>query len=220
VTFPFLVFDLDGTLIDGYDAIADALAYAMARFGLEGLPSDQVRLLVGHGIEKLLEKAVGRERAPEGVRLFRERYPRVAVSGTRLMPEVPAVLAGLAGRGHVMAVASNKPARFSRMIMDACGVGGYFRAVAGPDEETPTKPDPAMLHRLMTDYGASPFQTLVVGDTEVDSEFARAAGCSVVLVPSGSRTRAELLGVDSDALLETLSNLPGWIEARELIADS
>jgi phosphoglycolate phosphatase len=214
----FVVFDLDGTLIDGYDAIGDALAYALERFRLEPLPPERVRVMVGHGIEKLLEKAVGPGRAAEGVRLFRERYPAVAVAKSRLMPDVPAVLAALASRGLPMAVASNKPARFSRMILDACGVGGYFAAVAGPDEETPTKPDPAMLHRLMADRRAAPSETLVVGDMEVDSEFARAAGCRVVLVPSGSRRREDLARVDSDALLDSLSAVPVWIE--KLGADS
>src|SRR5262249_2303717 len=78
VKAPFLVFDLDGTLIDGYDAIGDALAHAMGKFGLAPLPTEEVRVLVGHGIERLLEKAVGPGRAAEGVRLFRERYPDVA----------------------------------------------------------------------------------------------------------------------------------------------
>lgn len=211
---PFLVFDLDGTLIDGYEAISDALAYAMGKFGLPALPPEQVRVMVGHGIEKLLEKAVGRDTAPEGVRLFRERYPHVAVSGSRLLPDVASVLASLEQRGHRMAVASNKPARFSRMILDACGVGAYFSAVGGPDEETPTKPDPAMLHRLMAGEGVGPAETIVVGDMEVDSEFARSAGCRVVLVPSGSRTREELRGVDADALLDSLSELPAWLEAK------
>ena len=76
---PFLVFDLDGTLIDGYEAIADALAYAMERLGETPLPLVRVRRMVGHGLESLLEEAVGTERAAEGVRLFRERYPEVAV---------------------------------------------------------------------------------------------------------------------------------------------
>jgi phosphoglycolate phosphatase len=215
-----VVFDLDGTLIDGYDAIGDALGYAMKRFGLESLPPEQVRVMVGHGIEKLLEKAVGPRQTDEGVRLFRERYPEVAVAKSRLMPDVPAVLAALARRALPMAVASNKPARFSRMILDACGVGGYFGAVAGPDDETPTKPNPTMLHRLMADRRADPSETLVVGDMEVDSEFARAAGCRVVLVPSGSRSREDLARVDADALLHSLSALPEWIEHSESTADS
>ena len=217
MTKSFVVFDLDGTLIDGYAAIGDALAYAMGKFGLEPLAPAQVRVMVGHGIEKLLEQAVGAVRASEGVRFFRERYPEVAVTKTRLMPDVPQVLERLARRGHPMAVASNKPARFSRMILEACGVGRYFAAIVGPDDRTPTKPDPAMLELLMASAAAEPSGTLVVGDMEVDSEFARAAGCRVVLVPGGSRTREELLGVDADALLDRLAELPGWLEAAAVL---
>jgi phosphoglycolate phosphatase len=212
MTKSFVVFDLDGTLIDGYDAIGEALAYAMESLGKPTLAPEVVRAMVGHGIQKLLEKAVGREHAAEGVRLFRERYPQVAVGKTRLLPDVPEVLAELGDREHPMAVASNKPARFSRMILDAKGVSRYFREIAGPDEGTPTKPDPAMLLELMRAADVSPAGTVVVGDMEVDSEFARAAGCRVVLVPGGSRTRLELGRVPSDALLERLTDLPSWLE--------
>ena len=212
LTTVFVVFDLDGTLIDGYAAIGDALAYAMEKFGLEPLAPEKVRVMVGHGIEKLVDQAVGPARASEGVRLFRARYPEVAVAKTRLMPDVPQVLERLARRGHPMAVASNKPARFSRMILEACGVGRYFTAIAGPDDQTPAKPDSTMLERLMTAVAAEPGGTVVLGDMEVDSEFARAAGCRVVLVPGGSRTREELLGVDADALLDRLADLPDWLE--------
>jgi HAD superfamily hydrolase (TIGR01509 family) len=185
----------------------------MKELGLEPLAAGRVREMVGHGIERLLARAVGAEQAPEGVRLFRERYPHVAVEKSRLMPGVPEVLAQLAGRGHPMAVASNKPEPFSRKILEACGVVRYFAALAGPDGVTPTKPDPAMLLRLMAAVGAGPGETLVVGDMEVDSEFARAAGCRVALVATGSRTREDLLGVDADALLGSLSQLPSWLEA-------
>ncbi|HEY6066668.1 MAG TPA: HAD hydrolase-like protein, partial [Thermoanaerobaculia bacterium] len=105
----FLVFDLDGTLIDGYDGITDALGFAMERLGHSPLPPDQVRGMVGEGLERLIEKAVGRQLVAEGVRLFRERYAEVAETKTSLMPDVPAVLAALAAAGHPMAVASNKP---------------------------------------------------------------------------------------------------------------
>jgi phosphoglycolate phosphatase len=207
----FVVFDLDGTLIDGYEAIGDALAYAMESFGLAVLPPEKVRGMVGHGIERLLEQAVGTERATEGVRLFRERYPRVAVEKSRLLPGVPGVLAELAAAGHSMAVASNKPARFSRMILEADGVARYFLEIAGPDDETPAKPDPAMLRRLMHGAGVEPARTVVVGDMEVDFEFGRAAGCRVALVPGGSRSREDLERVPADALLESLAELPPWL---------
>jgi phosphoglycolate phosphatase len=209
---PFVVFDLDGTLIDGYAAIGDALAFAMDRLGISALSPGEVRGMVGHGLEKLLERAVGAERSAEGVRLFRERYPDVAVEKSHLLPGVEGVLALLADRGHRMAVASNKPARFSRMILDAKGVGPRFCAVGGPDAETPAKPDPAMLRGLMRVAGAGAADTVVVGDMEVDSEFARAAGCRVVLIPGGSRSREQLSAVEADALLESIRELPEWLE--------
>ena len=208
---PFLVFDLDGTLIDGYEAIADALAYALERLGEPPLPLARVRGMVGHGIESLLEEAAGPGRVAEGVRLFREWYPEVAVAKSHLLPGVRETLAELAARGHRMALASNKPAAFSRMILEAKGVAGRFEAIGGPDPDTPAKPDPTMLRRLMAAAGASPGGTIASGDMEVDSEFARAAGCRVVLIPGGSRSREELLRVDADALLDSIEALPAWL---------
>jgi len=208
---PFIVFDLDGTLIDGYAAIGDALRYAMTRLGAGQLPDATVRGMVGHGLERLLERAVGADRAAEGVRLFRERYPEVAVAKSHLLPGVRETVAALGARGHAMAVASNKPARFSKMILEATGIASHFRSVGGPDDAIPPKPDPTMLVGLMHLVGAAPGETVVVGDMEVDFEFARAAGCRVALVPGGSRTREELASVTPDAMLGSIADLPDWL---------
>jgi phosphoglycolate phosphatase len=210
----FVVFDLDGTLIDGYEAIGDALSFAMERLGVAPLPPARVRAMVGHGLEHLLAEAVGRERAEEGVRLFRERYPEVAVEKSHLVPDARTVVETLDALGHPMAVASNKPPRFSRMILEAKGLAPRFRSIGGPDAETPAKPDPTMLRRLMRLAEAEPEETVVVGDMEVDAAFGRAGGCRVVLVPGGSRSREELAGADADAFLERLGELPGWLASR------
>jgi phosphoglycolate phosphatase len=209
-----IVFDLDGTLIDGYDAIADALSHAMRRLGETPLSADRVRGMVGHGLERLLEQAVGAERAPEGVRLFRERYADVALSHSHLLPGVAATVAALGAAGHTMAVASNKPARFSRMILEAKGLAPSLHAIAGPDETTPPKPHPEMLRRIIASAGASPEETVVVGDMEVDDEFARAAGARIVLIPSGSRTREELEPLAPDGFLDEISQLPAWLKKK------
>jgi phosphoglycolate phosphatase len=207
----FIVFDLDGTLIDGYAGITDALGFAMESLGIAPLPEEQVRGMVGEGLERLLEKAVGAEKVPRGVALFRERYALVFHEKTALLPDVPAVLARLAADGHAMAVASNKPAHFSRRILESKGVAERFRAIAGPDAETPPKPDPTMLLRLMEEADAAPDETVVVGDMEIDAQMASAAGCRAVLIPGGSRSAAELALVDADAHLDRLAELPDWI---------
>ena len=206
-----IVFDLDGTLIDGYAGITDALGFAMERLGFAPLPEKQVRGMVGQGLERLLEKAVGADRVPQGVTLFRERYAIVFHEKTALLPDVAAVLARLAGEGHAMSVASNKPAHFSRRILEAKGVAERFRAIAGPDAETPPKPDPTMLLRLMEEADAAPDETVVVGDMEIDAEMAAAGGCRAVLIPGGSRSAAELALVQADAHLARLAELPGWV---------
>ena len=114
-----------------------------------------------------------------------------------------------------MAVASNKPPQFSRMILEAKGVAARFRGGRrARTRTTPAKPDPAMLRALMAAVGARPEDTIVVGDMEVDFEFARAAGCRVVLIPGGSRTREELVGAGADALLESIVELPEWLVRR------
>lgn len=209
-----IVFDLDGTLIDGYDGITDALGFAMERLGFAPLPQERVRGMVGQGLEKLLEKAVGAGRAPEGVRLFRERYAVVADEKTRLLPDVPEVLERLQRGGHLLAVVSNKPAEFSRRILTNKGVAARFFAIGGPDAATPPKPDPAMIRATMQQAGAPPEQTVAVGDMEIDAETARAAGCRCVLVDGGSRSREELAAVSADAHLARLAELPEWVELR------
>ena len=206
-----IVFDLDGTLIDGYAGITDALGFAMRRLGREPLTESEVRSMVGEGLERLLEKAIGAALVAPGVALFRERYALVSEEKTALLPDVPQVLARLGADGHAMVVASNKPAYFSRRILESKGVLGRFRAIGGPDAATPPKPDPTMLLRLMEEVGVPPGETVVVGDMEIDAEMASAGGCRSVLVPGGSRTAAELSRVPADAHLATLAELPALV---------
>ena len=218
MTTPLLVFDLDGTLIDGYAAIGEALSYAMERLGLPPPPEPQVRVMVGYGLERLLEQAVGPKLAPQGVLLFRERYPEVAVAGSHLLPGVAETLDVLRESGFRMAVASNKPARFSRLILEAKGVARNFFSIEGPDEATPAKPDPTMLRRILEAAGAPASEGIVIGDMEVDAAFARAAGSRVVLIPNGSRSRDELAGVPADGRVDSFADLPGWLAAQTRIS--
>ena len=208
----FIVFDLDGTLIDGYRGITHALEFAMKELKVAPLPLERVRGMVGRGLEKLLEEAVGSELAYRGVLLFRERYAEIVDEETILLPDVREVLDGLAAAGHAMAVASNKPESFTRRILAGKDVLARFLAIAGPDGETPPKPDPTMIFGLQRQAGATAEDTVIVGDMEIDAETALAAGCRCVLVPGGSRSAEELAAVPADAHLARLADLPEVIE--------
>jgi phosphoglycolate phosphatase len=207
-----VVFDLDGTLIDGYAGVHEALAYALERMGKPVPTPEETRAMVGHGLDRLVAKAAGEDRAAEGVRLFRERYPEVAVAGSHLLPGARETLETLAGRGIRLAVASNKPPDFSRRILDAFELTERFALIAGPGPEHPPKPDPAMLRAALAAMETVPETTVCVGDMEVDVEFARAGGCRVVVLPTGSRSRKFLEGTGADGLIGSLWQLPGILE--------
>jgi len=206
-----VVFDLDGTLVNGYAGISEALGFAMRRMGLLPPTPEQVRGMVGEGLERLLEKAVGVDRADEGVRLFRERYAEVAIEMTELMPDVEEVLEALESSGWRMILTSNKPALFSRLILEGKGIAGHFQSVEGPDAEAPPKPDPAMLLRALRRLDIPASQAVVVGDMHIDARFARAAGSRSALVPGGSSSREELERAGADVVLESLRALPRWL---------
>ena len=184
----------------------------MGKLGFEPLPLERVRVMVGRGLERLLEEAVGAELAPRGVLLFREKYAEIVDSETILLPDVPVVLASLASAGHVLSVASNKPENFTRRILEGKNVASFFLAIAGPDADTPPKPDPTMIFHLCQVAGAASEETVLVGDMEIDAETALAAGSRCVLVPGGSRSAEDLACVAADAHVARLAELPGVIE--------
>lgn len=187
-----MVFDLDGTLIDSYGAITDSLNAARERFGLPALPQEEVRRMVGHGLECLVAATIGNDHVEEGVRVFRDRYARVFAERTFALPTVAGTLERLARRGYRMTVASNKPARFSRRILESLALARWLDAVEGPDTVGTTKPEPRMVQRCLSAMGLAPQQALYVGDMVLDVETARRAGVGVVLVHGGSSERADL----------------------------
>ncbi len=181
--FDAVIFDLDGTLVDSFDPIAQSVNAARAARGLPALGRADVTAHVGRGLEALLSDLVGPDGIEASVAAFRSHYARVFLEGTRALPRALATTRALAARGVRLAVASNKPARFGRPIVDSLGFGPHVELVLGPDERTPPKPEPAMLHSARTFLGASAARTLYVGDMPIDVRSARAAGLPHLVIP-------------------------------------
>lgn len=201
-----LVFDLDGTLVDSYEAIAASLNHARAGFGLPPLPVSRVRRAVGRGLERLVADMIGPDHVNDGVRLFRERYAETFRPMTRALPGARETLRRLHGWGYRMAVASNKPARFAEPILADAGMLPYLLAVQGPDRSGTTKPEPTMVRNCLRALALSPAQALYVGDMVLDVETAARAGLPVVLVEGGSSPR-EALEETGQRVLGSLSSL-------------
>lgn len=204
-----VVFDLDGTLLDSYAAIHECLSLVLEAFGRPPVTPGETRRMVGHGLEVLVARAVGETNVVEGVRIFRERYETVGPETSTLLPGADAVTRRLVDAGIPLAIASNKPARFSREILGALGLLSRFAFVAGPDDGFPPKPAPHMVFMALATLGVRGVESVYVGDMPVDVATARAAAIPVIAVPTGSATEAELEAASPDLLIRSLNELPG-----------
>lgn len=212
MTFRAAVFDLDGTLLDSYEGIHDALSDVLSHFGRPPVTIDQTRRLVGHGLEALVAKVLPEELRADAVNHFRFRYKVNAPKLTKLMPGAELVVTELWRRGIRLAIASNKPAVFSRQLLSGFGLAELFTFIGGPDLGFTEKPDPGMVLAALRAMRASPEETLYVGDMTVDVATARAAGLPVAVVPEGSSTREELEAERPDFLLSSLAEVLGLFE--------
>ena len=215
-----VVFDLDGTLIDSYEAITDSLNHALDRLGHPPVSVDQVRPMVGRGLEVLVERALTRAgesdpvaMVPDAVRHFRQNYDLICVEKTRLLPGVEETLSDLHRRGYAMSVATNKPSYFSQKLLDALGVGRFLTSVWGPDRVTHPKPHPGMVEAALASMRVSRDQAVYVGDMEIDVETARAAGLPVIVMPTGSCSMDQLRQAGADHVVA------GFTSLLDLLAD-
>jgi phosphoglycolate phosphatase len=174
-----LVFDLDGTLIDSKLDLALAVNATRADAGMGPLAHEIVYYYVGNGAPVLIRKALGPEasdeRVEKGVQFLLDYYREHMLDNTVLYPGVAAVLNQLAGKKK-LAVLTNKPERFSRMILEGLGVSNQFARVYGGNSFGTKKPDPYGLNRLMGELDVPSTGTLMIGDSSVDVLTARNAG--------------------------------------------
>jgi len=203
-----VLFDLDGTLVDSYAALAEAVNFARREHGLHELSAARIRDFVGDGLDTLLRRAFNVEVVPRSVTVaFESRYDEICCEASTILADVEATLSTLHGFGVAMAVCTNKPTSFSKKILTFLQLAPYFRAIVGPDLAGARKPDAQhVLHTLeATSCAAS--DALFVGDMPIDVHAARNSGIDVAVVPTGSSTREALLAAKPDHYLEKFSDL-------------
>lgn len=205
------VFDLDGTLLDTLQDIADSVNAALAAEGLAGHPADSYRLMVGNGMDVLVERAVaGRLEGNASLDRCRERarleYAGRYNTATRPYDGVPELLDTLSARGLRLAVLSNKPDEYTVKIIREY-LDGYFEIVRGARPDFPKKPDPTQALDILFSMGATPERALMIGDSGGDMETALRAGMVPVGVLWGFREEQELRASGASALIARPADL-------------
>ncbi|HEX8252622.1 MAG TPA: HAD hydrolase-like protein [Thermoanaerobaculia bacterium] len=203
-----VLFDLDGTLVDSYAALAEAVNHARRSEGLDDLSSLRIREFVGDGVELLLQRAFERPVVSRDiVEAFEARYDEVCCAESRILEDVGVTLEELSALGVEMAVCTNKPTVFSKKILDFLDLSRHFRAIVGPDLAGARKPDAKHLAVTMESVQCEREVTLFVGDMPIDVRAARNSGIDVAVVPTGSSTREQLAAAEPDHFLEKFADL-------------
>jgi len=210
--FRAVLFDLDGTLLDTLDDLADSMNASLRRFGFPPHPVDTYRILVGDGLLHLVSRAL-----PEGHRdnttvdnvasAQWEEYAKKWANKTHPYKGVPELLDTLQDRGITVCVLSNKPDDFTRIMVRKFLSKWRFAVVRGQSEDTPIKPDPTAANQIALKLGLRNSEFLYVGDSNTDMKTASAAGMFGVGVLWGFRPKDELIAAGARALIERPSEL-------------
>ena len=203
--YTHVVFDLDGTLLNTIDDLADAGNHVCAARGWPAHTVDEYKHMVGNGIPKLVERfapdRTDGETLAGALAEFSAYYGEHKEDKTAPYPGVPEFLAALKGRGVRLAVLSNKAHALAGPVVERY-FPSVFDYVQGTLPDAPLKPDPTLLHALMENIGAAPKTTLFVGDSNVDVLTGKNGGLTVCGVLWGFRDRQELEETGADYVIE------------------
>jgi phosphoglycolate phosphatase len=181
-----IVFDLDGTLVDSRRDLADSANALLDTYGAPPLPEPRIVQMVGDGAAQLVRRActvAGLDPVPDGaLERFLAFYDARLLNHTRPYPGTQEMLERAAAKG-TLAVLTNKPLAPSRRILESLELLEFFDAVIGGDGPYPRKPDAEGLRSLVA--GRPGEAAVLVGDSRVDRETARAAGVAFCFVRYG-----------------------------------
>ena len=218
--FKAVIFDLDGTLLDTLEDLADSMNCVLERNRLPQHELAAYKYFVGDGIDMLVRRALPFEIADDEelnrfIREMKSEYAGRWLLKTRPYPGVPEMLAAFAKAGFEMAVLSNKPDEASNEIVRALLPKIAFRMVMGATPERPKKPDPSAALEIAARLNIPPEDFLFFGDTSIDMQTACAAGMFPIGVLWGFRPAEELIAAGGKMFLKHPADLLGWLRSIE-----
>ena len=198
-TIELAIFDLDGTIIDSLDDLTAATNYMLSELGKGELSTSEVRVLIGQGARRLVERAlpgVSPEELERGLDLFLAYNEEHIVDRTRLYPWVVETLETLRRQGRRLAVISNKNVALCRKVLYTLQVEAFFTSVIGADSLPFRKPSPQPVLKLLEEYGVAPGNAVIIGDSINDMDAGKAAGVLTVGCTYGYGAFTELKDAD------------------------
>lgn len=191
----FVIFDLDGTLLNTIADLGNACNYALEQSGFAPHPLSAYNYMVGNGVRKLLERAepdASADTIDEMLHTFRAYYDDHCTDFTKPYPGIPELLKQLRDKDIALAVTSNKYQKAVEYVIAHYFSDIEFAAVLGEVAGRPKKPDPSIVFAALSEHPCPKNDVLYVGDSGVDMETARRACVESVGVTWGFRPVSEL----------------------------
>lgn len=207
-----VIFDLDGTLLNTLDDLADSTNYALSKFGYPTRTIEEVRQFVGNGVAKLIERAI-----PEGknnpnfekcLAIFKENYAQNMYNKTAPYNGIIEMLSNLKSKGIKIAVVSNK---FDLAVKELCKkyFEGFIDFAAGENEAQgiKKKPAPDTVISVLNKFNFAPEDAVYVGDSDVDIMTAKNSKMPCISVTWGFRDEKFLLENGATILINAPSEI-------------
>lgn len=215
--FKSVIFDLDGTLLDTLDDLANSMNASLASMGFPAHEVESYKIFVGDGVTNLARRTLPAgsrddETVRECVRRMGDEYARCWRDHTRPYDGIPEMLDALASAGIGMAILSNKPDNFTKEVVSALLPRWSFDCVRGAMDGVPIKPDPDAALEIAREMGVSTDEMLYVGDSGTDMKTAVAAGMYPMGVLWGFRGEEELTSCGARALARTPQEIVAHIK--------
>lgn len=200
-----VVFDLDGTLLNTLDDLADAVNHTLGEYGFPPKSTEHVRRSVGNGAANLMRQCIpGGSEDPDFeacLHSYKDYYQENLLVKTRPYDGIPELLAALRRRGIRIAVLSNKPDDAVKALVREI-FGPEISAAAGESEHSGRKPSPDGVFAILKELGVPAEHAIYVGDSDVDVKTAHNAGLPAVGVTWGFRDRGVLEEAGADYIID------------------
>ena len=216
MTKKLFIFDLDGTLVDAYAAIISSFNFTMRVLGIPTQSELTIKKAVGWGDRKLLEPFVRFRELKKALGVYQRHHRQALKTKTHWLPAAQELLRCLKKRGKKLAIASNRPARFTKIILKSLDASKFFDKVLCADQLRFGKPNPLILHKLIKVFGVSKQDVLYVGDMVIDVQTGKRAGVATAAVSTGSSTPSELKKARPTYLFKDLAALKGECQHGKL----
>ena len=211
-----VIFDLDGTLLNTYEDLANAVNFALEQNGLPTHMAEKYKIFAGNGTDMMITRALPLDKRNEEMldkvrKLYFEYYNAHSGECTRPYDGIVDMLSELKSRGFKLAVVSNKIDFMTRAVVKEYFGDTMFDFVTGQCDGIIPKPDPSMVYKVMEQFGVTADECIFVGDSGVDAETGKNANMFTVGVLWGFRDKKELLECGASTVISKADELLNYV---------